>query len=308
MEVIYGLNKLKKKNYVITMGVFDGVHRGHQKVICVTVKRAHQLNLCSMVITFDLHPKNIISSRQRVYLLTTLEQKKEMLKKMGIDVMLVINFNRKIVSMSSQDFVRDILWNKIGSREIIVGYNFSFGYQRTGNIDDLKKEGDKYNIKVKIIPPFKVGNMLVSSTKIRHFLEKGEITMANRLLGYYYRFGGYVIKGKGKGKKWDIPTANLSYSKDVILPEGVYLVNVFHKGNQYKGIANIGFRPTLYQKERRKTVEIYILKFDKNIYGEKLEVELIKKIRDEKKFSTSKELTSQIIKNINYAQDFFFKG
>ncbi|MCK5533532.1 bifunctional riboflavin kinase/FAD synthetase [bacterium] len=307
MKVIYGLNKLKDKNFIITMGVFDGVHRGHQKVVYSAVKRACRLRSSCMVVTFDLHPKNIISSREKVYLLTTLKQKEKLLRKIGVDVMLVINFNKNIVNLSPGDFVRDILWKRIGSREIFIGYNFGFGCRRTGNVNDLEREAKKYNIKVRIISPFKAGNVLVSSTKIRQLLQCGKIDKANRLLGYYYRLSGMVVKGKGKGLEWNIPTANLSCSGNVILPEGVYVANVFYKAKQYQGIVNIGFRPTLYLGTGKKVVEVHIFRFNKNIYRKKVEIELIKKIRNEKKFVTKEKLIKQMIKDIEYAHNFFSK-
>ncbi len=302
MKVINGLNGLKKKNFVVTMGVFDGVHRGHQKVVNSAVRRACRLHSSSMVVTFDLHPRNIIFSEKKVCLLSTLKQKEKLLRDIGVDVMLVINFDRKVVNMTPGAFVRDILWKKIGCKEIFVGYNFGFGYKRTGNINDLKKEGKKYNIKVNIISPFKVGNVLVSSTKIRQLLQEGKINIANRLLGYRYKFSGTVVKGKGIGMKWNIPTANLSCSKNVILPHGVYLAGVFYKTKRYGGIVNIGFRPTLYSKAGKKTVEVHILGFNKNIYRKKVEIELVKKIRDEKKFDNKEELIEQMIKDIKGAQ------
>lgn len=316
MEVIKGLSKLRRKfkNSVVALGTFDGVHCGHQQVIRATKDLARKYGKTSIVVTFQPLPRAIIrSEREKVKLITTLKQKEEIIKNLGIEVMLVINFNRRLAEVEPEEFVRRVIYQKIGAGRVVVGPGFRFGKDRLGSVALLKRLGNKYGFKVNTVGELKIGSMKVSSSKIRQLLWQGKIEMANRLLGRHYAISGTVKKGSGRGKEISFPTANLDISGDVILPRGVYAVRVRVKKKKHVGVANIGTRPTFFpelqfspRKVARKyvppVVEVYIFNFKGSLYRRKLEVFLIKRIRKEMRFPTAEKLMNRIKKDIQFAR------
>lgn len=316
MEIIEGLSKLRRKfkSSVVAMGTFDGVHRGHQQVIKTTQDVARRHGRTSVVVTFQPLPRAIIGKeREKVGLITTLKQKEEIIRNLDIEAMLVIHFNRKLSQVEPEEFVRKVIYQKIGAGRVVVGPGFRFGKNRLGNVALLKRQGRKYGFEVTTVGKVKIGNIKVSSSKIRQLLWQGKIEMAGRLLGRYYSISGKVKKGSGRGKVLSFPTANLDISGDVILPQGVYAVVVSLKGKKHMGVANIGTRPTfspglqflpgkVTRKYIRPIVEVYIFNFKGNLYRQKLDIFLIKRIRKEMKFPTPEKLMNRIKKDIQFTK------
>ena len=316
MEFIEGLSKLRRKfeNSVVALGTFDGVHRGHQQVIRTTKDIARTNGKRSVVVTFEPVPRAVIGEeKESMGLITTLNQKKEIIENMGMDVMLVIHFNRRLAQVEPEEFVNRVVHNRIGAGRVVVGPGFRFGRNRSGNVKLLKQLGRKYGFKVTTVREVKIGNIKVSSSKIRQLLCQGRIEKANSLLGRYYAINGIVTKGSGRGKELSFPTANLGISGNVILPPGVYAVLVTVRGKKHMGVANIGTRPTFFPHHRlhlqkvtrryaRPVVEVYIFNFRGNLYRQKLEVSLIKRIRKEMRFRTPEKLMERIKKDILFTK------
>jgi len=316
MEVIerpFGLRE-KFQSSIVALGTFDGVHRGHQRVIRTTKDIARRNGKRTLAVTFEPPPRAVIRrKRQKVGLITTLKQKEEIIRNLGIDAMLVIHFNRKLAQLEPEEFVRKVIYKSIGAGRVVVGPDFRFGKNRLGNVALLKRLGRKYGFGVTTVGEVKIGNVKVSSSRIRQLLWRGKIEKANRLLGRYYTISGIVKKGSGRGKELTFPTANLDVSGNLILPQGVYAVAVNVRGKKHIGVANIGTRPTFLPRHRfspqdvtRKytspVVEVYILNFRGNLYRQKLEIALIKRIREEMKFGTPEELVERIEKDIRFAK------
>ncbi len=316
MEVIEGLSKLRRKfkSSVVALGTFDGVHCGHQQIIKATKDVARMHGRTSVVVTFEPLPRAVIGEeKEKVGLITTLKQKEEIIRNLGIDVMLVIHFNRKLAQVEPEKFVRKVIYQRIGAGRVVVGPGFRFGKNRLGNVALLKRLGRKYGFEVITVGEVKIGNIKVSSSKIRQLLWQGKIEMANHLLGRYYTISGRVKKGSGRGKELSFPTANLDISGDAILPQGVYAVLVNVRGKKHMGVANIGTRPTfspglqflpgkVTRKYIRPIVEVYIFNFKGNLYRQKLEIFLIKRIRKEMKFPTPEKLMNRIKKDIQFTK------
>jgi len=316
MEVVYGLEKLKRKfqKSVVALGTFDGVHLGHQEIIRTTRNIARRSGSKSMVVTFEPPPRMVIRKRSKeAQLLTTTEGKEELIGNLGIDLMLIIHFNRKFAHLTPKEFVKKIIFDGIGAGRLVVGSTFRFGRNRSGNVNLLKQLGREYSFGVTKVSQVKIGNIKVSSSKIRQLLSQGRVEMARCLLGRYYTISGRVIKGSGRGKELAFPTANLDISGDVVLPRGVYAVLVSLEGEKYRGVINIGVRPTFSPgrqfpakgrigRIKQPGVEVHIFDFRGNLYGKKLEVSFVKRIRREMKFKTQEELANQIRKDIEFTR------
>lgn len=316
MEVIQGLSRLRRKleGSVVALGTFDGVHRGHQQVIRTTKDIARRSGKRSVVVTFEPLPRSVIGGgREKVGLITTLNEKVKIIRNLKIDVMIVVNFNRKLAQVDPEDFVEKVIYERVGAGRVVVGPGFRFGKNRLGNVELLKRLGRKYGFEVTAVGEVRIGGTKVSSSKIRQLLWQGKIEKANRLLGRYYTIKGIVKKGRGKGKELSFPTANLDISENLILPEGVYAVLARVKGKKRIGVANIGMRPTFFPQRRfppqsvatrgtRPVVEVYIFNFRENLYRQKLEVSLIRRIRKEKRFASGEDLMKRIEKDIQFTK------
>ncbi len=287
----------KKKRY-IALGVFDGVHLGHQKLIKLTADKAKKNDGICIVVTFDPHPDKTINPKSNIFLLTTLEERISLIKDANVDVFLIIRFDKMMSEMSPEDFITKILVNSLQAKELFVGFNYKFGFQRKGNIDIFKEYGKLYKFKINILKPIIVNNTIISSTRIKDYIKSGEIKKARKLLGHNITISGRVISGKGRGREvLNFATANIETLSDKILPNnGVYLVETIIAPKKYYGLLNIGFKPTF--KEKQLTVEVHIIDFNKNIYNKLISVNILQKIRNEKFFSHPSLLKKQIEEDV----------
>ena len=299
MNVYYGIQEFKKlENAVVTSGTFDGVHLGHQKILKRLNEVAELTNGESVVITFYPHPRSVISpDNQIVKLLSTLEEKIELLEKSGVNNLLIVPFTREFSELSSEEFIQKILIDTIGTKTLVIGYDHRFGKNREGGFDYLKLNKEKYGFQIEEISRQDIENVGVSSSKIRKALQEGDVPSADHFLGRNYSLSGVIVKGKQLGRTIGFPTANIQVREiaKLIPLDGVYAVKVYYKDEAFGGMLNIGNRPTV--DGTFQTVEVNIFDFDQEIYGEKLTVEFLQKIRNEQKFNGLDELKAQIAKD-----------
>ncbi len=299
MEVFNSLSEVQKnKNTVITLGTFDGIHLGHKKIIEGVIKKAEKLNARSFLITFNPHPRSIVSKGHSIKLLHTLEEKIDILKDLGIQNLLIIKFTQEFSQLSSEEFVKNYIINGIGLNEIVIGYDHHFGKGRGGDEQTLREMGKEFDFNVTKVDAVNINGTSVSSTKIRNALADGNINMANSFLGRYYSFNGKVIKGDGRGRTLGFPTANIKLNNEnKLLPAiGIYAVELMMTNEKHFGLMSIGKRPTFYN-EGQLTTEIYIYDFDRDIYNENVTVKVIERIRGEEKYSSPEELVAQMKKD-----------
>jgi len=297
--------KTKYKNPVITIGNFDGVHLGHKALLDEVIKKADELNGTSMAMTFEPHPKRVLKYDCYLPLITLYEQKIELFEKSGIDVLICVPFNKQFASISADEFINNLLLETIGIKAIVVGKDYTFGKNRVGNINLLKKNASQKGFEVIVsnwIPVSGNGPVRISSTKIRKLVLDGKIEEAQQLLGRFYQIRGMVVPGRNRGGRLlGCPTANINLKDELCPKRGVYAVIVECMNGKYKGVANIGYSPTFI--DQQFTVEVHILNFNKDIYKQQIKVNFIKRIRDEKKFSNINELSEQIKKDIQKANE-----
>lgn len=296
-----------KKRY-IALGVFDGVHLGHKKLIKQAVYKAKKNDGISIVATFYPHPDKIINPESNVFLLTTLEERISLIKDSDVDVFLIIKFNKMISKMSPEDFISKILVDSLQVKELFVGFNYKFGFQGKGNTDILREYSKFYKFKTNILKPIAANHTIISSTRIKDYIKLGEIEKAKKLLGHAITISGRVISGKGRGRKLlNFATANIETTLDKILPvNGVYLVGIKIDNRKYYGLMNIGVKPTFREKER--TIEVHIINFNKKIYNKKVVVNILRKIREEKYFNHPSLLKKQIEDDILIASKIINKN
>jgi riboflavin kinase/FMN adenylyltransferase len=301
MEVIKS-SKFSSKDIhpvAIAIGAFDGLHIGHQTIINKTIKKAKEANICSGVYSFNPHPAKIIKPEQAPSYLISFNQKINILEKLGVDYYFEQKFTLKFSKMNFEKFIYNIILGELNAKHIVVGYDFKFGHQGSGNIDSLRKLGKKYNFKVTVLKPVKVDTCKISSSKIRRLIKKGKIEEIPSYLGRNYQLEGKVIYGEGRGQKIGIPTANLKLKTDYTLPpQGVYAAYVYYNNKKYKAITNFGVKPTF--NKNGYSIEIHLMNFSGNIYGATLIVDLISFIRMEMAFDSPTKLVNQIKKDILY--------
>ena len=274
---------------VIALGMFDGVHRGHQKVLARAVSRAKQLKVPAIAITFSPHPQELICPERGLKLLTTLSEREALLAEVGIDRVVVIKFDQRLQKLTAEEFIKQYLVARLGVSEVFVGYDYAFGASRTGDIANLKKWAKIFGFKLVVVPPVKCGNKPVKSSVIRELIAAGKFNQAIKLLGHPYQITGKVGRGRGVGKGLGFPTANLQVAKDKLIPaHGVYAGEV----NGEKCAVNIGDQPTFGLN--RPAVEVHILNLKANLRGKLLQVDLKKRLRAEQQFSDVEKLKSQI--------------
>jgi riboflavin kinase/FMN adenylyltransferase len=309
MKVFNNLDQIEVpfRNAVITIGNFDGVHIGHQALFHEVIEKAEAIGGTSVGMTFDPHPLRVLKQNNHPPLITLYEQKAELIERTGIDILICIPFTLAFAAMSAEQFVRDLLVNKIGVKAIVVGEDYSFGKNREGNIDLLRSYAPKYGFEVIVAGWIKSARAMsdrISSTKIRQLVMDGRMEQAEKMLGRNYQIRGKVVTGRDRGGKLlGIPTANINLHDELCPKTGIYAVTVECQGTQYKGVANIGYSPTF--EDHEFTVEVHILDFDDNIYGKSIRVNFIKRIRDEVKFANISELIDQINLDIAAARDIF---
>jgi riboflavin kinase/FMN adenylyltransferase len=299
MQVFNSIKDLtKNKNTILTLGTFDGIHPGHLKIIDKLVDCSKGKGCRNVVITFHPHPRTVLSSDNEVKMLTTQEERKNLLEKHGVENFLTINFTKEFASLTAEEFIYDYLVNGIGLSEIVLGHDHHFGKDRGGNVELLKKIGAVENFSVTTVDAFYINDEVVSSTKIRNALNDGDLKRANILLGRYYSFSGTVVGGDKRGRELGYPTANIKLlSQEKLLPAiGIYAVRVLLKNEKHIGLLSIGKRPTFYDAGNLVT-EVYIYDFNHEIYGENVTIELVERLRGEEKFNSAEELISQMNKD-----------
>jgi riboflavin kinase/FMN adenylyltransferase len=302
MEIIRGLANLNTSypDTVLTIGNFDGIHLGHQKVISMVLRKAEEIRGTSMVMTFDPHPVRVIAPERDVKMLTTFDEKARLIEATGIDVLLCIEFNKEFSGMLPDDFIDNVLVKKINVKEIILGSNYAFGKNKKGTIDLLRKRGGKYGFSVTAVRNAEVHGRIVSSSTIRSLLLKGAVSEVSNFLGRAYSMEGVVIKGKGRGQSLlRVPTANITTPVEIAPKEGVYAVRVGLRGRIYDGVANIGKNPTFGNSE--VSYEVHLFNFDGNLLGENIRIYFIDRIRSERVFPDPISLEKQIRDDIECA-------
>ncbi len=297
MIVVRSIDELKReKNSVVTVGTFDGVHLAHQQIVREVVHRARMKEGRSVVVTFDPHPKEIVGDQTKpVALLTTLEERIELLQKQSVDLLLVIEFTFEFSRLKSHEFYDRYLVKGIGVNEVVVGYDHMFGRNREGTTEDLVRMGQEFGFSVIALQQYVVDGEVVSSTRVRQAIEFGDIGGAKKFLGYDYQLQGTVVQGDGRGRTIGYPTANIEpdSSKKLIPAKGVYLVGVHLGGMKYFGMMNIGMRPTVTEG-MQQTIEVHLFNFDQDIYGRRPVISFLKRLRDEQKFASLQDLVSQL--------------
>ena len=275
---------------VITIGTFDGVHAGHQKIIERLVATAKMSQMESAILTFFPHPRMVLQKESGIQLINTIEERKELLEKTGIDHLIIHPFTQQFSRLTALEFVRDILVNKLRAKKVIIGYEHRFGRNRTADINNLREYGEQFGFEVEEIGEQEIEDVAVSSSKIRKALLDGKVGKANRYLQHPFTLTGRIVKGKGLGKEFGFPTANLQIEEDykLIPKNGVYVVRATIDDIPYFGMMSIGTNPTVGGEE--KTVETYFFLLDKDLYGKKLQIELLSWIREEKKFESVEAL------------------
>ncbi|MBC9796752.1 bifunctional riboflavin kinase/FAD synthetase [Sinomicrobium weinanense] len=282
---------------VVTIGTFDGVHVGHKKILNRLISTARANNLKSTIFTFFPHPRMVLQQDADIKLINTLDEKIGILKQSGLDQLIIYPFTREFSRLTALEFVRDVIVNKLRAKKVIIGYDHRFGRNRTATIDDLKKFGETYDFEVEEIGVEEVDEVSVSSTKIRRALSEGDMETANLYLGYDFMLTGEIVKGKGLGRQLNFPTANLQIAeKYKLIPgNGVYVVKSELNGQTVYGMMNIGFNPTV--NGTKKSIEIHFFDFDRDLYGQKIQVDMLKRLRDEVRFDSVEELAAQLDKD-----------
>lgn len=293
---------VENKSCCIALGSFDGVHAGHQKLIEVLVSNAENIGCVSMVYTFGTHPRKILKPERSIHMITSNEKRAEIMDELGVDVLYLEDF-QKIMNLDAEQFFCDILVDKFNAKCIVVGYNFNFGKNGEGNAEKLAQLGNKYGIKVEIVPPVLIKDKVVSSSLIRHKIHEGNVSEVLQYLSRTYSIQGKVIHGKKNGMSMGIRTANIEIGKEIILPKkGVYLTDTKIDHCRYKSVTNIGINPTF--QGATLSIETHVLDFDSDLYNQDIEVYFIERLRDEIFFSSTLDLIDQIKIDIQTRLDY----
>jgi riboflavin kinase/FMN adenylyltransferase len=289
----------------ITIGNFDGVHCGHRQILRRVIAVAREEGWKSAVLTFDPHPAKLVSPSTAPRLLTTLEERTRIILEQGIDEILVLPFTREIAALGPEDFVREILVDKLKARAVLVGANFHFGKRAAGNAGMLEELGQRFSFEAEIIEPVVWRKRVISSTEIRRSIEAGNVSLACRMLGRPYALRGVVVPGEGRGSKQTVPTLNLDTQAEVLPKSGVYVTRTRERGSarEWPSITNIGYRPTFDGQNR--TIETYLLSALDGPAPQEIAVEFLRWVRDERKFENADALKAQILRDVNRAQTYF---
>lgn len=304
MDIYTSIHDIKEPfdNAAVTIGNFDGVHLGHQILFSEVVSKAYKNNGTSIAVTFEPHPLKVVRPDIGIKLISTAEQKKELIALAHIDKLLIIPFTREFANTPAEIFVDDVLRRTLGVKELVVGYDYAFGKSRQGDIPFLKEQGRKKGFNVSVVEPYYVDDMLASSTKVRQLVAQGRMRDVRKLLGRYYQIRGEVKMGKRRGGPLlGFPTANLYISAEDLCPQlGVYVTQVMYGGKCYGGVLNIGYNPTF--EGERLSAETHIFDFNEDIYGKPIKINLLRFLRGEKKFSGPEELVAQITRDVEEAK------
>lgn len=305
MEIYTDLSEIDRtfKKPIVTIGNFDGVHVGHQILFSEVMSRAYRENGTSIAITFYPHPLKVVKPDIGIKLISTCDQKRELIEMAGLDVLIILPFTRQMAAIPAEKFVDDILIEKIGVQQLIIGYDYALGRDREGDIAFLKEQGRRKGFPVTVVDAFYVDGILASSSKVRELVTAGEMQKVKKILGRYYQIRGQVKRGKQRGGPLlGFPTANLEIDSDDLCPRhGVYVTQVVYQGKCYGGVLNIGYNPTF--SEKKISAETHIFDFNQDIYGQDLKINLLAFLRPEKKFSGPEELARQISTDVARAKE-----
>jgi riboflavin kinase/FMN adenylyltransferase len=303
MQVIRNLDSLQEPPHrtVLTIGNFDGVHLGHREIFRRVVDKARQLSGTATVVTFEPHPLRLLAPEKAPLRLNTPEEKVRLLSASCIDLLVVLDFTRQLADLPAEAFVSEILVRKLGVNHLIVGYDYAFGRDRQGNTDFLAAQARLHNFTLEVLEPISARQQAHSSTMIRQFLREGSVAEAVNVLGRNFTLDGEVVHGDGRGRKLGFPTANLVTQKEILPRDGVYAVKVKWQDNYYDGVINIGQRPTFAGSA--PTLEIHLMDFQGDLYGERLRIYFVDRLRDELKFSSVEALQEAVMKDIARARE-----
>lgn len=297
MEIINILDYEETRfNTGVALGNFDGIHLGHQMLINKMILESKKLGLKSSLLLFKNHTKLTINNiKPRI--ITTYEQKLKIAEELGIDIVYVMDFDKKIMKLSPEKFIKNIIIDKMNSKLIVVGFDYKFGYKASGDSNLLIDLSKKYGLKIEVLKPIYENKEIIGSTEIRNLIKDGNVCKANKVLGRPYSIIGKVIEGSNRGHKLGFPTANIEVNLELSIPKtGVYKTNTIFKGKTYKSLTNIGYNPTFNEKKLK--IETHILDFNKNIYGEIIEIDFLDFLRDDIKFDTKEDLINQLNEDI----------
>jgi riboflavin kinase/FMN adenylyltransferase len=305
MEILQSISDLSRLPgpLFLAIGVFDGVHLGHQAVISTSSEHAQAANGTPVVVTFDPHPEKVLRPEKAPHLLTATGHKIALIRALGVGHLLIITFDKQFAATEPEDFVQQLVKHSKPLREICVGHEWSFGKNRRGNLELLKKLGTKFDFNVIGIPAVTVKGEPVSSTMIRQAVERGDLRKAAAMLGREYTILGTVVRGDDLGKKIGFPTANLSAHNEQFPPNGVYFAEAKLNEAVYPGVVNLGYRPTVSSGATDRILEIHLLDFDRDIYGKDLEVCFVRYLRPEEKFENVDALARQIALDVKQARE-----
>ncbi len=303
MKIFHSINEFHSdKKTILTLGTFDGVHIGHRSILKKLNENTENGKFESVVLTFFPHPRIVLQGKSDLKLLNTINEKIDLLDKIGIQNLIIHPFDANFAELSAEEFVKTILVDQLHIQKIIIGYDHRFGKNRTANIDDLTAFGLKYGFEVEQLSAQEINEISISSTKIRTALEDGEINLANEYLGYAYFLSGTVVKGKQLGRTIGFPTANIELEEayKLVPKNGVYVVAAEIDEKTVYGMMNIGFNPTVQGKNR--TIEVHFFDFDSNIYNRHIRVAILQRIRSEEKFGSVELLTNQLKKDRDFSK------
>jgi len=305
MEIIRHINHCAPLPHpIVSLGNFDGVHIGHQTILSDLVQEARDCQGTAIVLTFHPHPLSVLRPDRRLPLICSLREKLLLFSSLGVQKVLLQRFTHAFAQLSPEEFVRTYLVQTIGAKKVVVGHNVSFGRNRAGTADTLRQFAKTYGFEAEIVGPIKIDDQEVSSTGVRALLSAGEMSTVTRFLGRCYTVSGRVVKGFQRGRTIGFPTANLPPRADLLLPNGVYAVMATVASQKIPGVANIGLNPTFGSNKR--TLEVHLFNFSGNLYGSRLSVEFVERLRGEQKFPSVEELVKQIQKDADRARDILF--
>lgn len=305
MRLFHGTDNAEiQRPTILTLGVFDGLHIGHQLVMRTVCERAAATAALPTVITFDPHPRAVLHPQSAPPLLQTLDQKVEGFGVLGIEQTIVINFTKEFSMIRAEDFLRDVVKERLHAREVYLGRGFAFGHDREGHIDLLRRVSQELGFFADEVPEVRLRNQRVSSSKIRQLLAEGKVNIARRMLGRPYGVEGLVQRGDERGHTLGFPTANLRPKNRVIPRNGVYVTGTLIEGNWRRSVTNVGVRPT-FMKDAEPSVETYVMNWSGDLYGDVVRVRFLHRLRDEKRFGSIDELRTQIGHDVDNAQHYF---
>ena len=307
MQHYWSLDDVFVTDSWLSIGTFDGVHRGHQEIIRQLTHGAHQNHKPAVVVTFYPHPAKVLGKREGRYYLSTPEERAEDLGNLGVDIVISHPFNHEIAQLSAEEFIQR-LKNKLNFSELIVGYDFALGRNREGNVKRLEELSARYKYSLKVVPALKIDGEIVSSSLLRKILAAGDIEKVNKLLGKPFRLRGKIITGDGRGRSLGIPTANLEILAERVVPlEGVYVCRAELHNHKIGAVVNVGVRPTFEENPVAPRVEAHLLDFDDDVYGEVITLEFLHRIREERKFPSKDELIKQIQQDIILSRQYLLQ-